>query len=65
LLKKRKLEEMRLEGDDIPVILYGIVTTGREWVFLRWAGSSSALIVYNQMTFRIWYSYPHLSKISN
>ncbi|CAG8640314.1 18098_t:CDS:2, partial [Cetraspora pellucida] len=40
LEKKRKLDQTDFEEGKFPVMMYGIVTNSREWVFIRWVGDS-------------------------
>ncbi|RIB20845.1 hypothetical protein C2G38_2178271 [Gigaspora rosea] len=40
LEKKRKLDQTDFEEDKFPFRMYGIVTSAREWVFIRWIGDS-------------------------
>ncbi|CAG8609386.1 23755_t:CDS:2, partial [Cetraspora pellucida] len=40
LEKKRKLDQTDFEEGKFPVMMYGIVTSAREWVFIRWVGDS-------------------------
>ncbi|CAG8792454.1 6171_t:CDS:2, partial [Gigaspora rosea] len=40
LEKKRKLDQTDFEEGKFPVMMYGIVTNAREWVFIRWIGDS-------------------------
>ncbi|CAG8602839.1 10257_t:CDS:2 [Ambispora leptoticha] len=43
LNRKRKIDET--ESENVPIIMYGIVTNAIEWYFLRWAGSLKDAII--------------------
>ncbi|CAG8492325.1 23852_t:CDS:2 [Dentiscutata erythropus] len=40
LEKKFKLDQTDFEEGKFPIMMYGIVTNAREWIFIRWVGDS-------------------------
>ncbi|KAG9300144.1 hypothetical protein G9A89_010554 [Geosiphon pyriformis] len=46
-LSKRKQEDTHLEdSEEVPVMVYGIVSNVRNWLFLQWAGTENDLVLY-------------------
>ncbi|CAG8532317.1 10589_t:CDS:2 [Ambispora leptoticha] len=46
-LRKRKIEDTDLEdSEEVPVMVYGIVSDARNWRFLQWAGTENDPVLY-------------------
>jgi len=46
-LSKRKREDTDLEdSEEVPVMVYGIVSNARNWLFLQWAGTENDPVLY-------------------